>query len=728
MAQSGVGGGIGNAGNGTVTLANTTISGNSTGATGGGFGDFNAQSTLVVQNSLFQGNFAVGGGGGIASAGPTTTITSTEIDNNSTLQAGGGILANGAILTVLDSTIAGNSAGGTGGGGLEIDTTSGGNANSSVTNTTIYGNAAVNANTATVGGGVAFGSGGTYTGLTGLLNDTINANYASSGGGVSLGGSGLLAIENTIIAGNRATNADPDYQPVPVHFLSSGGNVVGKTNDASFNMPTDQTNVDPLLGPLQSNGGPTVGAPGSSQVLTTEALAPASPAIAKSFTNAPATDERGFGRIGATGRIDVGAFQFQPLTSSISLAASANPATFHQAVSIVATVASVQPGTNVVPTGTVTFTLDGVAQGPVALVDGAATFTAPSTLAVGAHTIAVSYSGDSTLTSSMQSLTETVSPVATTTSLASSANPALAGQPVTFTATVTTQVPGAGTPAGTVTFSVDGQASSPVPVINGVATFTATSLTAGTRTIIATASGDGTFAGSTQTLTETVSQAGTSASLVSSANPAQFGQPATFTATFGSQVTGAGSPAGSAVFTLDGTPQAPVPLTGGVASFTATGLAVGSHTVTVTYAGNTTFTGSTAILTETVRGLQDVTHLVSVAPVQLKPMRRGRRVKTNRAQPTLQITNNSGATIQGPLYLVLDGLTGGLMLQNATGASQTHVTPGDPFIMVSPNSLAAGQSINVTLMFSGASRRQRMQLMQQGARFTSFILAGPGTV
>jgi hypothetical protein len=86
-AQSGVGGGVGNAGNGTVTITSTTIASNSTGATGGGFGDQNGQGVLVVQNSLFQFNYAFAGGGGIAVDGTNTTVTSSELDNNSSLQA-----------------------------------------------------------------------------------------------------------------------------------------------------------------------------------------------------------------------------------------------------------------------------------------------------------------------------------------------------------------------------------------------------------------------------------------------------------------------------------------------------------------------------------------------------------------------------------------------------------------------------------------------------------------
>ena len=67
-----------------------------------------------------------------------------------------------------------------------------------------------------------------------------------------------------------------------------GGNIVGTVNAP----------IDPLLGPLQDNGGPT----------WTMALLPGSPAInAGDSTNAPATDQRGFARVGTP---DIGAFEF----------------------------------------------------------------------------------------------------------------------------------------------------------------------------------------------------------------------------------------------------------------------------------------------------------------------------------------------------------------------------------------------------------------------------------
>src|ERR1043166_1545649 len=73
-----------------------------------------------------------------------------------------------------------------------------------------------------------------------------------------------------------------------------------------LNAPGDQINTDPLLGPLQNNGGPT----------QTHGLLPGSPAIDAgdpNFTPPPDYDQRGPGFVRVfNGRIDVGSFELQP--------------------------------------------------------------------------------------------------------------------------------------------------------------------------------------------------------------------------------------------------------------------------------------------------------------------------------------------------------------------------------------------------------------------------------
>jgi len=116
----------------------------------------------------------------------------------------------------------------------------------------------------------------------------------------------------------------------------------------------------------------------------------------------------------------------------------------------------------------------------------------------------------------------------TATSLTSSANPAIYGQPVTFTATVSAVAPSTGTPTGTVQFSVNGSAAgSPVtPNSSGQATYTTSSLAVGSDSITAVYSGDSNFSGSTtSTLSQAVNKANTATSLTSSANRLAMASP-----------------------------------------------------------------------------------------------------------------------------------------------------------------------------------------------------------
>src|SRR5205807_393249 len=148
---------------------------------------------------------------------------------------------------------------------------------------------------------------------------------------------------------------------------------------------------------------------------------------------------------------------------------------------------------------------------------GVATFTA-SALAVGGHTVTADYSGDSTFTGSTASVTQTVNTSsaseASSVSLASSLNPSVFGQAVTFTATIGAVAPGSGTPTGTVTFSTGGTTLGTAALDGqGVATLVVSSLPAGDSDVTANYSGDMDFSGSSGDLTQTVGQADTATTL-----------------------------------------------------------------------------------------------------------------------------------------------------------------------------------------------------------------------
>ena len=87
----------------------------------------------------------------------------------------------------------------------------------------------------------------------------------------------------------------------------------------------------------------------------------------------------------------------------------------------------------------------------------------------------------------------------------------------------------------------------------------------------------------------------TTTRLDSSSNPSVFRQTVTFIATVDAP-SGAGTPIGTVTFQIDGTPQAPVTLSGGRATLTPTHLSVGIHPITATYNGDPSFIGSQSFL------------------------------------------------------------------------------------------------------------------------------------
>jgi CHRD domain len=218
LSDRGFGGGIGNSGDGVVSIVRSTIEDNFAGASGGGFDDQLGLGTLNIQRSLILDNFAAGNGGGIYEGGPLTTITSSAIDGNRTVGLGGGILAQGVTLNVLSTTVADNVAGGSG-GGIELETIGTGAIASNIVTSTITGNTALS-DFGADGGGIDLPF--SFIGDASLRNDTINANFALDGGGLFWAGIGNLAIENCIIAGNSAPLA-PDVSTNEVFLATPTG-------------------------------------------------------------------------------------------------------------------------------------------------------------------------------------------------------------------------------------------------------------------------------------------------------------------------------------------------------------------------------------------------------------------------------------------------------------------------------------------------------------------------
>lgn len=295
-------GGIGDAGGGAVSISMSTISGNHAAGSGGGLADENGEAAWTLLQTLMRDNSAGASGGAIATSGRGTTITSSQLQDNSAGKTGGGIFASGPTLSIQRSTLAGNTSVGNG-GGVEIQTTGTGGAASLIVDSTLVGNDALNNAGATTGGGIDAPA--AFTGGLMLLNDTIDANQSNDGGGIfwTASGGSSVALENTILAANSA-NIGPDANNPAGAFTDKGGNLIGVTGAGSGNTGFGAAStlvgsvanpLNPALGPLADNNGPTVGAGVNAITLQTQLPTPVSPAIGKGIASAaPATDERGF--------------------------------------------------------------------------------------------------------------------------------------------------------------------------------------------------------------------------------------------------------------------------------------------------------------------------------------------------------------------------------------------------------------------------------------------------
>ncbi|HEX7925754.1 MAG TPA: Ig-like domain repeat protein, partial [Bradyrhizobium sp.] len=421
--------------------------------------------------------------------------------------------------------------------------------------------------------------------------------------------------------------------------------------------------------------------------------------------------------------------------TTTSLVSSANPSTPGQSVTFTATVSG--SGS---PTGTVQFK-DGATNlgAAVTLAGGTASFTT-SSLSTGGHSITAVYGGDSNNGTSSGGLTQTVGPTTTSTSVTSSLNPSTPGQSVTFTATVT-----GASPTGTVQFKDGAAILGTVALAGGVASLTTSSLSTGGHSITAVYGGDANNTASTSAaLTQTVNQAASSTTVTSSLNPSTPGQSVTFTAT----VTGA-SPTGTVQF-KDGAANlgAAVTLAGGVAAFTTSSLAAGSHSITAVYSGDGNNTASTsAALVQTVNQAASTTTVTS----SLNPSAPGQSVTftatVTGASPTGTVQFKDGAANLGAAVTLAGGVATLTTSSLATGShSITVVYSGDgnntastsaaltqtvnkaatsTSLVSSLNPSTPGQSVTFTATVTGASPTGTVQFKDGAANLGAAVtLAG----
>lgn len=330
-----------------------------------------------------------------------------------------------------------------------------------------------------------------------------------------------------------------------------------------------------------------------------------------------------------------------PVSTTTALTSS-GAAVYGQQVTFTATLTSAAGQ----PTGTVTFLEGATTLGTGTLSDGVATFTTAS-LSVDSHSISAVYGGEGAFAGSTSSvLNQAIAKATTTISFTASSNPSVAGQAVTFTATVAPIAPGAGTPAGTVTFKDGAAMLGTATLSDGTAMLTTATLSTGNHAISVSYAGDANFTASASASGIQVVKAASSVTITSSASPSVYGQSITFTA----NVSAATTPAGTVTF-LDGTRTIGTKsLAQGRAILTLTNLSAGSHSITALYNGNASTAGNVSPPLTQVVNAADTSAALTATPVSSVL---GQSVTFT---ATVSILPPGGGTLTGTITF-LDGAT-----------------------------------------------------------------------
>jgi hypothetical protein len=307
----------------SVAITNTIISGNDASASDGGgifvAGSADARAGFLLADSTVTGNTSGGDGGGLsfvgsggASAG--LSIQRTTISGNSAVGTGGGIaLSNWGWnndsdlpgVSIEQSTISGNDSATGAGIGADNQLTAnafGDSAELWLLNSTVSGNTASN-----FIGAVEFSAASDSSPMV-IAHSTVVSNTGGSLGGVRVGQFGALSVYHSVIANNGTQDlvrGGVNTTLIPQYSLIEAPDASSLTTMGLFT--GNISGVDPKLGALANNGGPTL----THLPLTGSPLIDAGdPAI----TGAPATDQRGFARIYQV--IDIGAVETQALAAT----------------------------------------------------------------------------------------------------------------------------------------------------------------------------------------------------------------------------------------------------------------------------------------------------------------------------------------------------------------------------------------------------------------------------
>ncbi len=361
------------------------------------------------------------------------------------------------------------------------------------------------------------------------------------------------------------------------------------------------------------------------------------------------------------GNVAVFLNSFNGLTTT--LAASPNPALTGQSVAYTATVMNPSGPT---PTGNVTFRDGTTVLATVPVTSNQAVYSTAYAKG-GKHPITATYVLNQ-VSQISSILTEDIL-FPTTTKLTSSSPTSNIGQPVTFTAKITTPKGSGPVPDNKqVTFYNGAQQIGTGTTASGVATFTTSALPVGKLVIKATYAGDNTYAPSSGTVKQTVNPYPTATSVSSSLSPSNYGQVVTLTA----QVSGGNSPTGTVTFYSNAVKLGTGTLSAQeTATLVTTSLPVGADSLTAVYKGDSQNGGSTSQpLAQTVNQAQIAFQsLVS----SRNPAKAGQTVKF-----TVTLTSNGGIPAGQSVTFTANNSTLGTASLNKSGVAKLTTSFSSP--------------------------------------------------
>ena len=393
-----------------------------------------------------------------------------------------------------------------------------------------------------------------------------------------------------------------------------------------------------------------------------------------------------------------------------TVTASPEPSTYSNPFAITVTLAG--QGSSATPTGTVNIFVDGNLAGMVALNTGQAILVVPAgisaTLAVGTHTLSAVYSGDSNYAPATLTGTHAVALIQTSLSLLLCVDPPGSnfpcGNPISSTPLISPIVMYFGQTVDGVVVESATNLTGTITFYNGTTVFCTLNANlqngsntcppqsgffpAGTATVTVTYSGDATHSPSTSNgIDVTVLPDPATATLTSSLNPSTFGQTVTFTA----NVQGNYSQGIGQVTFFDGNTIlgiATLDVTGS-ATFVTSTLAVGTHSISVTFPGSANFLSATApavsqVVLPLLASVQSVVSLSS---------------SINPSAPGQSVTFTASVTAPGPFPIIPTGTVTFLDGTSALGNSTLNAAGIATFVT---STLATG-SHAITASYAGSA-------------------------